>query len=183
MILSVFVSLCDGCKPSEQRVSLDPRCNFFTQCYKGCSANSMASSHPFPELTGVPQSHSHFVNVIFNFGNILFMCFTHTTFKTGPLSVCCLLFSSHCPAFRSGPLSVCCLLFSSHCLAFRSGHSSGSFPLLLFQATSWHPSGSQGCPSEVLSIGVSTPRFSPCLSICCILMFPGLVFCPMPALM
>ena len=75
MILSVFVSLCDGCKPSEQRVSLDPRCNFFTQCYKGCSANSMASSHPFPELTGVPQSHSHFVNVIFNFGNILlFMC-------------------------------------------------------------------------------------------------------------
>jgi len=94
MILSVFVSLCDGCKPSEQRVSLDPRCNFFTQCYKGCSANSMASSHPFPELTGVPQSHSHFVNVIFNFGNILFMCFTHTTFKTGPLSVCCLLFSS-----------------------------------------------------------------------------------------
>ena len=164
MILSVFVSLCDGCKPSEQRVSLDPRCNFFTQCYKGCSTNSMASSHPFPELTGVPQSHSHFVNVIFNFGNILFMCFTHTTFKTGPLSVCC-------------------LLFSSHCLAFRSGHSSGSFPLLLFQATSWHPSGSQGCPSEVLSIGVSTPRFSPCLSISCILMFPGLVFCPMPALM
>ena len=75
MILSVFVSLCDGCKPSEQRVSLDPRCNFFTQCYKGCSANSMASTHPFPELTGVPQSHSHFVNVIFNFGNILlFMC-------------------------------------------------------------------------------------------------------------
>ena len=99
MILSVFVSLCDGCKPSEQRVSLDPRCNFFTQCYKGCSTNSMASSHPFPELTGVPQSHSHFVNVIFNFGNILFMCFTHTTFKTGPLSVCCLLFSSNCPAF------------------------------------------------------------------------------------
>ena len=117
MILSVFVSLCDGCKPSEQRVSLDPRCNFFTQCYKGCSTNSMASSHPFPELTGVPQSHSHFVNVIFNFGNILFMCFTHTTFKTGPLSVCCLLFSSNCPAFRSGPLSVCCLLFSSHRLA------------------------------------------------------------------
>jgi len=75
LILSVFVSLCDGCKPSEQRVSLDPRCNFFTQCYKGCSANSMASSHPFPELTGVPQSHSHFVNVIFNFGNmLLFMC-------------------------------------------------------------------------------------------------------------
>ena len=172
MILSVFVSLCDGCKPSEQRVSLDPRCNFFTQCYKGCSTNSMASSHPFPELTGVPQSHSHFVNVIFNFGNILFMCFTHTTFKTGPLSVCCLLFSSNCPAFKSGPLSVCCLLFSSHCLAFRSGHSSGSFPLLLFQATSWHPSGSQGSPSEgrsnIRGVHVLLPTSHLISSHCCI---------------
>ena len=165
MILSVFVSLCDGCKPSEQRVSLDPRCNFFTQCYKGCSANSMASSHPFPELTGVPQSHSHFVNVIFNFGNILFMCFTHTTFKTGPLSVCCLLFSSNCPAFRSGPLSVCCLLFSSLCPAF-------SFPLLLCQATSWHPSGSQGSPSErrsnIRGVHVLLPTSHLISSHCCI---------------
>ena len=134
--LSVYKPRLFDVSEQSDGFSLDPRRKFFTQYYKGCSANSMASSHPFPELTGVPQSHSHFVNVIFNFGNILLFVlflFTHTTFKTGPLSVCCLLFSSHCLAFRSGPLSVCCLLFSSHCPAFSLGCT---FPLLLCQETS-----------------------------------------------
>ena len=116
---------------------------FFTQYYKGCSANSMASWHPIPELTGEPQSRSHFVNVIFNFGNILlFMC-----------CFCLLTQLSRLVHFLS---VVYCSALIVQLSGLDSSHSSGfvrlslgcTFPLLLCQATSWHPSGSQGSPSE-----------------------------------
>ena len=155
MILSVFVSLCDGCKPSEQRVSLDPRCNFFTQCYKGCSANSMASSHPFPELTGEPQSRSHLVNVIFNFGNILlFMCcFSLLTQLSRLVHFLSVVYCSALIVQLSGLVHFLSVVLLG-C----------TFPLLLCQATSWHPSGSQGSPSERRS----NIRGSMFCSSCCI---------------
>ena len=163
------------------RFSLDPRRKYLHSVLQRVLRTTLlASSYPFPELTGVPQSCSHLENVISIYSNIiLFMCCFCLLTQLSRLVH--FLSFVHCSAFiiqLSGLVHF--LIDSSYFVRLSLGCT---FPLLLCQAKSWHPSGSQGCPSEVLSIGVSTPRFSPCLSICCILMFPGLVFCPMPALM